>query len=181
MTEIALHILDIAENSIQAGADHILISLAKEGDAGFLKISLEDNGKGMNQEEANRCLDPFFTSRTTRKVGLGIPLIRQHAEMCGGKMEVHSERGKGCRVEASFGWKHPDRQPIGDLEACWVILAASNPTIEWELRCSSEEGEFSLTTSEIKSVLEVDDIRGFEMTDSLRRMIRNNMEAIGLA
>lgn len=180
MKEIALHILDIAENSMQAGADHIRISLSKE-EGGFLQITLEDNGKGMNQEEINRSLDPFFTSRTTRKVGLGIPLIRQHAEMTGGKLDLYSEQGKGCCVKASFGWNHPDRQPIGDLEGSWVLLAMSNPDIEWELTCASEEGEFSFSTSEIKSVLELDEIRGQELRDFLKRMIRNNMEAIELA
>jgi len=181
MKAIALHILDIAENSIQAGADHIIISLKKDETANLLKVCMEDNGRGMNQEEQDRSLDPFFTSRTTRKVGLGIPLIRQHAEMSGGKLEVHSDKGVGTRVEASFGWKHPDRQPLGDLEGCWVLLAASNPDIEWELKCASNKGEFSISTSEIRSALEVEEIRGFGMTDPLKRMIRNNVNALGLA
>ena len=108
---------------MQAGADHILISLKKEDSCGLLNVCLKDNGRGMSQEEKEHSLDPFFTSRTTRKVGLGIPLIRQHAEMTGGSVKIVSEEGKGTRVKASFGWSHPDRQPLGDLEGCWVLLA----------------------------------------------------------
>lgn len=181
MKEIALHILDIAENSLRAGADHIRISLEKEDALSLLTVRLEDNGRGMKQEELNRSLDPFFTSRTTRKVGLGIPLIRQHAEMSGGSLLVHSEVGKGTLVEAKFGWKHPDRQPLGDVEGCWLLLAMSNPHIEWELSCVSNEGEYSISSSEIKAELDVSEIRGSELRDALKRMIRNNMEALGLA
>lgn len=181
MKEIALHILDIAENSLRAGADHIRISLEKEDALSLLTVRLEDNGRGMKQEELNQSLDPFFTSRTTRKVGLGIPLIRQHAEMSGGSLLVHSEVGKGTLVEAKFGWKHPDRQPLGDLEGCWLLLAMSNPLIEWELCCASDEGEFSISSSEIKAGLDVSEIRGSELRDAIKRMIRNNVTALGLA
>lgn len=181
MKEVALHILDIAENSIQAGADRIRISLKKDEASGFLKVCMEDNGRGMNQEEKDQSSDPFYTSRTTRKVGLGIPLIRQHTEMSGGDLEIHSEHGKGTRVEANFGWSHPDRQPLGDLEGCWILLAVSNPDIEWELHCASDEGEFAISTKEIRSALELKEIRGIGLTDPLKRMIRNNIEALGLA
>ena len=181
MKEIALHILDIAENSIRAGADHIRISLKKQDATGLLTVRLEDNGRGMNQEELNQSRDPFFTSRTTRKVGLGIPLIRQHAEMSGGNLLIHSEEGRGTKVEAKFGWKHPDRQPLGDLEGCWLLLAMSNPHIEWELSFTSDEGEFSISTSEIKTELNVSEIGGGELREALKRMIRNNTTALGLA
>ena len=90
-----MHILDMAENSMQAGADHILISLKKEDSCGLLNVCLKDNGRGMSQEEKEHSLDPFFTSRTTRKVGLGIPLIRQHAEMTGGSVKIVSEEKYG--------------------------------------------------------------------------------------
>jgi hypothetical protein len=181
MKEIALHILDMAENSIQAGADRIQIALVKEETSGLLKVRMEDNGRGMSPEEKDRSLDPFFTSRTTRRVGLGIPLIRQHAEMSGGGLHMFSLKGKGTRVEANFGWAHPDRQPLGDLEGCWLLLAMSNPEIEWELQCASDAGEFSISSSEIKSELEVTEIKGSELKDALKIMIRNNILSLGLA
>lgn len=181
MKEIALHILDIAENSIGAGANHIRISLEKEDALSLLTVRLEDNGRGMKKEELNQSLDPFFTSRTTRKVGLGLPLIRQHAEMSGGSLHIHSVEGEGTQLEATFGWKHPDRQPLGDLEGCWLLLAMSYPHIEWELNCASDEGEFSISSSAIKAELDVSEIRGSELRDALKRIIRNNTRALGLA
>lgn len=181
MKEIALHILDIAENSIAAGADRVSVSVWEDEPSGMLLIRIEDNGKGMSKEELSRVSDPFYTSRSTRRVGLGIPLIRQHAEMCGGELKIESEKGKGSIVEASFQLSHPDRQPLGDLEGCWLLLVTSNPGIEWELNCSTGKGEFSISTSEIRHSLEVDIIRGTELISSLKRMIRNNMEELELA
>jgi len=89
MKELALHIMDIAENGIAAGAGTICISLVKEGEPEVLKISVEDNGKGMAEDELNQVSNPFYTSRTTRRVGLGIPLLRQHAEMAGGEFDIN--------------------------------------------------------------------------------------------
>jgi len=180
MKEISLHILDIAENSISAGADHISIWIGEDKKSGMLKIRIEDNGKGMNLNEVMQTGDPFFTSRTTRRVGLGIPLFRLQAELTGGSMEIHSERGKGTRVEAEFGIDHPDKQPMGDLEGCWMLLAVSNPAIEWALECETGKGKFSISTTEIRSALEVDVIKGRETTTLLKRMIRNNLDSIGM-
>jgi signal transduction histidine kinase len=180
MKEIALHILDIAENSIAAGADRVIVSVESDELTEMLHIRIEDNGKGISQEELSRVSDPFYTSRTTRRVGLGIPLLRQHAEMCGGELRIESEKWKGCVVEASFQLSHPDRQPLGDLEGCWLLLATSNPGIEWTLRCNSGKGDFSISTSEIKQSLEVEAIRGTEFCSALKRMIRNNMDELEL-
>jgi anti-sigma regulatory factor (Ser/Thr protein kinase) len=180
MKEIALHILDVAENCITAEADHVVISVKQEREPGVLWIEIEDNGRGMTAEQTHMITDPFHTTRTTRRVGLGIPLIKQHAELTGGELEVSSEQGNGTRVKASFVMDHPDRQPLGDLEGCWILLAGANPAIEWELKCATEMGEFSISTSEIRSGLEVEEIRGSELTRLLKRMIRNNMEAIGM-
>lgn len=181
MKEIALHILDVAENCIAAEANHVLISVKQESQPGMLWVEIEDNGRGMSAEQVNVITDPFHTTRTTRRVGLGIPLFKQHAELTGGALEVRSEQGKGTRIKACFVMDHPDRQPLGDLEGCWVLLAGSNSAIEWELKCETEKGDFSISTSEIRSGLEVEEIRGSELTRLLKRMIRNNMEAIGMA
>jgi len=157
------------------------VTIAVEREAGdLLSIRVEDNGKGMSKDEISRCSDPFFTSRTTRRVGMGIPLLKQHAEMSGGELKIQSVKGVSTVVEATFQYQHPDRQPLGDLEGSWLLLASSNPEIEWELKCSSGAGEFSTSTSEIKETLEVEYIRGGELSSSLKRMIRNNMEELGL-
>ena len=180
MKEIALHIMDIAENGIAAGADTISISLLKEGKPEVFKITVDDNGKGMAEDELRQVSDPFYTSRTTRRVGLGIPLLRQHAEMAGGEFEIRSKQGEGTRVEASFLNDHPDKQPLGDLEGCWILLATANPGFEWELHLKSQEGSFEITTSEIRSVMELELISGNELTGQLKRMIRNNIDELSL-
>ncbi len=181
MKEIALHILDIAENGIAAGADSIQISLTVKGDPGVMKIRVSDNGKGMNEDELKLVMDPFYTSRTTRKVGMGIPLLRQHAEMAGGELEIHSKRGEGTALEATFLDNHTDRQPLGDLEGCWVLLLTSNPGIEWGLYLESPSGRFEISSSEIKSVMEIKIISGSELLEQLKRMIRNNIDELRLA
>ena len=183
MKEIALHILDIAENSIAAGAGKVTISVLEEDTSGLLSIRIDDNGRGMSKEETGKCLDPFFTSRTIRRrrIGMGIPLFCQHAEMTGGSLNIESSMGVGTTVEAAFHKAHPDRQPLGDLEGIWILLAAANPGIEWELNCSSARGDFSISTSEIRSTLEVDYIRGDQLLTSLKRLIRNNLDELGLS
>lgn len=176
MKELALHILDIAENSIRAGADKIRIFVTTVND--ILRIGICDNGRGMTEDELKQLGDPFFTSRTRRRVGMGIPLLRQHAEMAGGGIDIHSEAGQGTSLEAFFMEGHPDRQPLGDLEGCWMMLVASNPGIEWELSLDSKEGCFEISSSEIRSALEVETIRGGELLGYLKRMIRNNIDEL---
>lgn len=180
MKEIALHILDISENGIAAGAGSIDITVSLGGDMEVLKIKVEDDGKGMNEEELKQVTDPFYTSRTTRRFGLGLPLLGQHAQMAGGKMEIRSETGKGTVVEASFLNDHHDRQTLGDLEGCWILQVTSNPGIEWGLNLKSPEGEFEITTAEIRSAMEIETIAGSELSGQLRRMIRNNIDELGL-
>lgn len=180
MKELALHILDISENSVRAGADLIEISVLAEGEPKMLKISIIDNGKGMNEEELSLVRDSFYTSRTTRRVGLGIPLLSQHAEMASGKVEISSVPGKSTQIDANFLYDHHDRQPLGDLEGCWVLMASSYPEIEWGLSLSSGKGNFEIGTSEIRTTLEIDTISGNELTGQLKRMIRNSIDELGL-
>jgi anti-sigma regulatory factor (Ser/Thr protein kinase) len=181
LKELALHMMDIAENGIRAGASSITIAVLEEGAPAVLKIRVKDDGKGMEKEELLRVEDPFYTSRTTRRVGMGIPLLRQQAELAGGDLKIKSSPGRGTEVEASFFKDHPDRQPLGDLEGCWILLASVNPGIEWVLHLKSGAGEFSISTSEIKSAMELKVIAGNELLNLLKRMIRNNMEELGLA
>ncbi|MDF1576371.1 MAG: ATP-binding protein [Bacteroidales bacterium] len=180
MKELALHILDIAENCIAAGAGRVIITVKEEEEGNFLCIRIEDNGKGMSEKETGSASDPFYTSRTTRRVGMGIPLFRQHAEMAGGGLKIHSEKGIGTTVEATFLIKHPDRQPLGDLEGSWLLLVVSNPAIEWELKCKTGNGNFAISTSQIRQELGLECIGGNELSTGLKRMIRNNLDELGL-
>ena len=132
MRELALHLLDIAENSVAARAQNITISVNEDTMADWLQMSVVDDGCGMDEATVARVIDPFFTSRTTRKVGLGLPFLKQAAEACNGGMQIHSTPGKGTRVEVEFQHSHIDRMPLGDLAGTFLSLLIANPEINWD-------------------------------------------------
>ncbi len=134
MREIALHLLDIAENSVSAQARNITICVCEDLHADRLRASVSDDGKGMDAETAQRCLDPFVTSRTTRKVGLGLPLFKEAAEACSGFLRIQSEPGKGTLVEVEFQHSHIDRMPLGDLASTLLTLVIAYLEIHWVLQ-----------------------------------------------
>lgn len=121
MRELSLHILDVLENAIEAGATRITLTIEEDCARNRLAITVEDNGRGMDRDLATHVLDPFFTTRQTRHVGLGLPLLAAAAERAGGGIAVESTPGVGTRVTATFQLRHWDRAPLGDLAA--TILA----------------------------------------------------------
>lgn len=144
MRELSLHLLDIAENSITAGASCIWIFVGEDSRTDLLQMSVEDNGRGMSPEMVAQVTDPFVTSRTTRKVGLGIPLLKLAAESCNGSLTVDSTVGKGTRLFVQFQRSHIDRMPIGDLVNTVLNLVVSNPQVNWifEYRFNDGSGIF---------------------------------------
>lgn len=127
MEDLSLHILDIAENSIAAGARTINIEVTEDSVPDLLTIELSDDGKGMTAEVSRQAVDPFYTTRTTRKVGLGLPLLKGAAEMADGALEVRSAPGSGTTVKATFRLSHIDRQPLGDMvETITALLCSSS-------------------------------------------------------
>ena len=131
MREIALHLLDIAENSVAANAKNIMLTVCENLQGDQLTASVIDDGKGMSAEMVASVVDPFVTSRTTRKVGLGIPLFKTAAEACNGKLVINSEIGKGTRLDVEFQHSHIDRMPLGDLSSTMLTLFVSYPQIHW--------------------------------------------------
>jgi anti-sigma regulatory factor (Ser/Thr protein kinase) len=127
--DISLHILDIAENSINAGAKNISIKIIEEKKKNLLKVEISDDGKGMDKRFIKKVSSPFVTTRTTRKVGLGLPLLKAAAEMTNGKLVINSSPGKGTRITAVFQLDHVDRKPIGSMAQTILALAANNPEI----------------------------------------------------
>jgi predicted metal-dependent phosphoesterase TrpH/anti-sigma regulatory factor (Ser/Thr protein kinase) len=154
MEDLALHILDIARNGAEAGATRIDIRVDEDPAADTIRIVVADNGRGMDPATAARALDPFFTTRETRIVGLGLPLLRQAAEAAGGGLTVASSPGAGTRVEAVFGLRHLDRAPLGDLETTVLVLMASHPDIDlaWTHRRGGRD--YSLATSDVRAALD---------------------------
>ncbi|MGM0452021.1 MAG: ATP-binding protein [Thermodesulfobacteriota bacterium] len=130
MKELALHILDVAENGISAGADRIEITVEEVPSANRLSIGIADNGGGIAPDVMERVTDPFYTTRTTRRVGLGLSLLQNAATQCNGTMTIDSEPGKGTRIAATFARDHIDRAPLGDMAGTLMTLIFGHPEVE---------------------------------------------------
>ncbi len=131
MEDLSLHILDIAENSISASAKRIEIRIDEDEAKDLLTIEIRDDGKGMDEQTLKKVLDPFFTTRTTRRVGLGLSLLAQAARETDGNLELDSRNGEGTTVRATFGFSHPDRKPMGDILETIRTLVVSHPEIDF--------------------------------------------------
>jgi hypothetical protein len=153
MREISLHILDIAQNSVVANATLVEITVDENEEADTLTVSVKDNGKGMDEDMVKRVVDPFTTGRTTRKVGLGIPLIKLAAENTGGKLSLESEPGVGTMLTAVFGLNSIDRQPLGDMAETMLGMVTSYENVDFLYLHKVNEKEFSFDTREIKKIL----------------------------
>lgn len=154
MRELALHILDIAENSISAGADQIKISIDENLVDDQLDIEIEDNGKGIDEETLAKISDPFMTSRTTRNVGLGIPFFKAAAEACEGSFNIQSTEGVGTTVQATFRHSHIDRMPLGDISATIQTLIIGTPEVNWVFEYQIDDNYFIFDDKPIKDTLD---------------------------
>jgi anti-sigma regulatory factor (Ser/Thr protein kinase) len=153
MEDLSLHILDIVENATVAGATHVAITLRRDTAQDLLEILIVDNGRGMDAEMVARVRDPFVTTRTTRRVGLGLPLLEQSAQEAGGKLTVTSEPGRGTRVHATFRDSHIDRRPLGDIAETMVTLLLGNPEIDFVFTADFDGEETIIDTQELKKEL----------------------------
>lgn len=153
MNELSLHILDIVQNSISAQAKHILIEVLEDSENDRLEISVTDDGRGMSPDFLKKVVDPFTTTRTTRKVGLGIPLLKFAAESTDGGFQIESEVGRGTTIKASFTLSHIDRAPLGDMAQTMEILITANPGIGFLYRRRVDKRGFELDTAEIKEAI----------------------------
>jgi len=149
MEDLALHVLDIAQNSIEAGATEIDIDLFEEAEQDRLVIEVRDNGRGMSPETAARAADPFYTSRSTRRVGLGLPLLAEAARATGGGLTVDSVPGRGSRVVAVFGYRHIDRAPVGDIETTLLVLIAGRPDLRIRFRHKVAAAFFEIDSADL--------------------------------
>ena len=155
MKELSLNILDITKNSVSARATKILISLSTD-EHGWLTLKIVDDGCGMSEETVRNVTDPFYTTRTTRKVGMGIPLLKLAAEQTGGCLSIASstdESDHGTTVTATFDTKSIDFMPIGDMASTVSILIGGSPEIDFEFIDKAPEKEVYLNTKELREVL----------------------------
>lgn len=150
MEDISLHILDIAVNSIAAKAKRVEIRVIEDVEENLFTVEIKDDGKGMDEATLKKVLDPFFTTRTTRKVGLGLPMLAQSAKESGGNIEINSQVGKGTRVRAVFQYDHPDRKPLGNMKETLMTLITSHPEIDFVYEHKRGEEVLRLDTRDIK-------------------------------
>ncbi len=158
MRELSLNVMDIVQNSISANSTEIKIDISEDKQKDFLAITITDNGKGMTEEQVKNVTDPFYTTRTTRPVGLGVPLFKMEAEMTGGSFVINSVLGTGTSLKAVFVPSHIDMIPLGDINSTILPLVIGNPDINFIYTRSlvtkdGEKRDFSLETNEIKEVL----------------------------
>lgn len=153
MPELALNVLDIAENSVRAEASLVEIEVSVKNEQDLLEIIIRDNGCGMTKEQVERVTDPFFTTRTTRKVGLGVPFFKQAAESAGGSFSIVSEPGKGTVIHAAFQLSHIDRMPLGDINMTIYTLAVFHEETDFWYKYHYDARSFEFDTREIKQIL----------------------------
>jgi len=153
MRDLSLHLLDLAQNSIKAGASLVTIRMTVD-DNGWLTFSLVDDGCGMSPELLSRVTSPFATTRTTRKVGLGIPMMMENAQRAGGDLAIESEVGKGTTLTVTYDTRNIDSLPMGDLAGTILSLILTNPDKpEFLFEGKSPVGEGSFDTREVRAVL----------------------------
>ncbi len=178
MKNIALHILDLVQNSARAEARMVQISITEDPGKDSYLLSIADDGKGMEEEVVEKATDPFYTSRTTRKVGLGLPLIQLNAERTGGSFTLSSVHGKGTKLEANFIYHHPDRLPLGEIEDVLVLLAVGLPLVRLVYIHKTPSGSYSFDTEVIREIIgEIQD-SNLEVRKFLREMIVENLKEI---
>jgi hypothetical protein len=185
MREIALHLLDIAENSAAAQSRNIRMEVHEDLQNDILSAYVIDDGRGMDAGTLQNVQDPFYTTRTTRNVGLGIPLFKLAAEMAEGRFSLVSEPGKGTRVEADFRHSHIDRMPLGDLSSTFLTALVSHPDIHWRFlyRVTDPNGQsraFDFDDAELKAELGDLSLTEPEILTFVRGMIEEGIQALAL-
>ncbi len=178
MKELSLNILDIVQNSIRAKSTLIKISINIDTDKNSLSIVISDNGQGISKEDLFKVNDPFFTTRTSRKVGLGIPLLKQSAAQSGGYLDIKSDLGIGTTITAEFELNNIDRTPLGDINSTIYLLVISNTEIDIVYTYKINEKEFVLDTREIKKIVGQNNMNTKEVTNFIKDFLEQNKSDI---
>ncbi len=179
MKEISLNILDVVGNSVKAEAQRIDIIVTESVERDVLELVIEDDGCGMAPDFLEKVTDPFTTTRTTRKVGLGIPLLKMAAESCDGSFSITSKVGEGTRVTAAFRLSHLDRMPLGNMAETMVTLISMNDRIRYVYTHTTDEDSFVMDTKEIQDTLgEEIPLSMPEILAWIQEFVKENLENI---
>ncbi|HHT65712.1 MAG: ATP-binding protein [Caldicoprobacterales bacterium] len=178
MEDISLHILDLVQNSIAAGATLVEVFIRELPNEDHIWVQIRDNGRGMCEHQLSQVSNPFYTTRTTRKVGLGIPLFRASAEASGGSLQIQSHRGKGTTLLALFHSNHIDCLPIGKLEDTMAALIFMNPEVNFVYRHEISGRQFQMDTREIREILSEVNITDPDVIDWIKDYIKEGLEEL---
>jgi len=178
MRTLSEHIMDIVQNSVRAGATLIEVIVEESKKNDLCELTITDNGCGMNDSQLHDAANPFFTSRKTRKVGLGLPLLKQNAETAEGELKIDSGIGEGTSITATFGLSHIDKPPMGDVWETLYQLWLSYPKIELAYRHKTDIGEFELGSGDLKEVLGDVSLQQKEIRNGIIELIKTNLNEI---
>jgi anti-sigma regulatory factor (Ser/Thr protein kinase) len=179
MLELALHILDIAENSVRAGARTVFIDITEDRMRDRLEIEIRDDGAGMDEATLKKAMDPFYTSKKVRRVGLGLPMLAEASERAGGSFAIESREGMGTRVAVGFQLSHIDRQPLGDLSGAFMVLLAGNADVDFVCRHECGGRVFTLDTREIRKEIGDIPLNHMEVLKFIRQYMMEGLNEIG--
>lgn len=180
MQELSMNILDIAQNGIRAGATLIDIAINKDLASEIMTISIKDNGCGMSKTQVENVTNPFFTTRTTRAVGLGVPFFKMSAELTGGSFKIDSVQDKGTQVLATYNLNHIDLMPIGDMAATMVTLIGMNTEMDFTYTYTVNNESFCLDTREIKEILAGVPLNSHEVLSFVTEFIEDNTAELAM-
>lgn len=181
MKDISLHILDIAQNSVTAQASNIEINIEVDKKNDYLALLITDNGKGMSPDFLQHVMDPYTTTRTTRKVGLGLPLLKQNAERTGGSMIIESVEGQGTMLKAVLKTNNIDCLPLGDISGVVAMLICSYPQINFYFTGKNGSDEFSITTQELTDALEGLPLNNPSVYPLIKDLLSSNLEELQIS
>jgi len=180
MKEFSMHIMDIVENSIVAGADRISIYISEDEKENRFRFSVVDNGRGMPKDFVDKIRDPFTTSRTTRKVGLGIPMLEQTCIQCGGHLDIESRVGEGTTITAVMEYNHIDRPPLGDMAKSLYLMVLMNQRIIFFYNHKVNKNEFEFDMKEVREIIGDLPLDTPEISSWLKESIYSGIEELYL-
>ncbi len=154
MEDLSLHILDIVENSVAARADRIEIRISEDKKKDLLSVEIIDNGTGMDKKTVEKALDPFYTTKTVRRFGFGLPLLSEAAKAANGHLSIDSKKGEGTKIKADFQNSHIDRKPLGNMSQTIITLIIGNPEIDLIYVHKKDNRKYRLDTRKIKEHLQ---------------------------
>ena len=171
MVDLSLHLMDIMQNSVVVDSTYVEVRICAEKKKNLLTISVKDDGWGMSPETLKKVSDPFYTTRTTRKAGLGIPLLTDAAQMAGGEVRIESEPGAGTTTTATFQIDNIDRKPLGDVADTMTVSIMGHPELEFHLILKNDESEFVFRTEDVRAQIGEVPINDVEIISFIRNTL----------